>query len=49
MSEIKELAKSFDPKTIESKWYEFWEGKGYYAAGLDQSKTRQLLHLAAAA
>jgi len=35
---IQELAKSFDPKTIESKWYEFWEGKGYYAAGLDQSK-----------
>ncbi len=33
-----ELAKSFDPKTIESKWYEFWERKGYYAAGLDQSK-----------
>jgi valyl-tRNA synthetase len=35
---IQELAKSFDPKTIESKWYEFWESKGYYAAGLDQSK-----------
>lgn len=32
------LAKSFDPKTIESKWYEFWEGKGFYAAGLDTSK-----------
>jgi len=30
-----ELAKSFDPKTIESKWYEFWESKGYYAAGLN--------------
>ena len=30
-----ELAKSFDPKTIESKWYAFWESKGYYAAGLD--------------
>ena len=29
------LNKSFDPKTIESKWYEFWEGKGYYAAGLN--------------
>ncbi len=28
-----ELAKSFDPKAIESKWYQFWEGKGYYAAG----------------
>jgi len=33
-----ELAKSFDPKTIESKWYEFWERRGYYDAGLDPSK-----------
>ena len=32
------LVKSFDPKTIESKWYEFWESHGYYAAGLDTSK-----------
>ncbi|MES2499048.1 MAG: valine--tRNA ligase [Pseudomonadota bacterium] len=31
----RELAKSFDPKTIESHWYAFWESKGYYAAGLD--------------
>ncbi|PKO44626.1 MAG: valine--tRNA ligase [Betaproteobacteria bacterium HGW-Betaproteobacteria-22] len=30
-----ELAKSFDPKTVESKWYTFWESRGYYAAGLD--------------
>lgn len=30
-----ELNKSFDPKTIESKWYAFWENKGYYAAGLN--------------
>jgi valyl-tRNA synthetase len=30
-----ELAKSFDPKTIEAKWYEFWESRGYYAAGLN--------------
>ena len=34
-SHTPELAKSFDPKTIESKWYAFWEGKGYYAAGLN--------------
>ena len=34
----KELTKSFDPKTIESHWYKFWESKGYYAAGLDQTK-----------
>jgi len=38
MQENKELAKSFDPKTIESKWYEFWEGQGYYGAGLDTTK-----------
>jgi valyl-tRNA synthetase len=31
----RELDKSFDPKTIESKWYAFWESKGYYAAGLN--------------
>ncbi len=30
-----ELAKSFDPKAIESQWYAFWESKGYYAAGLN--------------
>ena len=29
------LAKSFEPKTIEAKWYAFWESKGYYAAGLN--------------
>lgn len=34
----KELAKSFDPKTIESHWYQFWESKSYYAAGLDSTK-----------
>jgi len=33
-----ELAKSFDPSTLESKWYEFWESHGYYAAGLDTTK-----------
>lgn len=36
MSDNKQaLAKSFDPKDIENKWYTFWEGKGYYAAGLN--------------
>lgn len=34
-TQTRELAKSFDPKTIESHWYAFWESKGYYAAGLD--------------
>ena len=30
-----DLSKPFDPKIIESKWYAFWESKGYYAAGLN--------------
>lgn len=34
-STARELAKSFDPKTIESQWYAFWEGKGFYAAGMN--------------
>ncbi|HZV62078.1 MAG TPA: valine--tRNA ligase [Methylophilaceae bacterium] len=29
----KTLAKSFEPKEIESRWYQFWEERGYYAAG----------------
>ncbi|MPS48155.1 valine--tRNA ligase [Methylobacillus sp.] len=32
------LDKSFEPKNIESRWYQFWEARGYYAAGLDSSK-----------
>ncbi|GAB7563876.1 valine--tRNA ligase [Methylobacillus methanolivorans] len=32
------LDKSFEPKNIESRWYQFWEDRGYYAAGLDASK-----------
>ncbi|MCB4810621.1 valine--tRNA ligase [Methylovorus menthalis] len=33
------LAKAFDPKALESKWYQFWESHGYYAAGMDASKS----------
>src|SRR5665647_388768 len=38
MSTDNTLAKSFEPKEIESRWYQFWEERGYYAAGLDTSK-----------
>ena len=37
-TQLRELAKSFDPKAIESHWYDFWESRGYYAAGLDTTK-----------
>ena len=33
-----ELAKSFEPKAIESHWYPKWEDSGYFQAGLDTSK-----------
>jgi valyl-tRNA synthetase len=33
------LAKAFDPKALESKWYQFWELRGYYAAGMDASQS----------
>ena len=34
-----ELAKSFEPKDIESRWYPKWEKSGYFKAGLDPNKT----------
>jgi valyl-tRNA synthetase len=34
-----ELAKSFEPKEIESRWYPQWESAGHFKAGLDTSKT----------
>ena len=33
-----ELAKSFEPKVIESRWYPEWENTGYFKAGLDTNK-----------
>ncbi len=38
MSENKELAKSYEPASIEAKWYPFWEQHGYFAAGKDRNK-----------
>ncbi|MFN7086403.1 MAG: valine--tRNA ligase [Burkholderiales bacterium] len=32
-----ELAKSFEPAAIESRWYPFWENSGYFKAGLDRN------------
>ena len=37
MTQQKELAKSFDPKDIEARWYPEWENSGYFKAGLDAS------------
>lgn len=42
----KELAKSYDPASIEAMWYPFWEQQGYFKAGLGR---RQALFLYSAA
>lgn len=34
----KELAKAYEPKEIEQKWYEFWEGGGFFKADARSSK-----------
>ncbi len=34
-----ELAKSFEPKDIEARWYPKWEESGYFKAGLDPNKS----------
>jgi len=34
-----ELAKSFDPKDIEARWYPEWGKSGYFKAGLNPDKT----------
>ncbi|MCX7173464.1 MAG: valine--tRNA ligase [Proteobacteria bacterium] len=36
-----ELTKSFEPAAIERRWYEHWEGQGYFKAGLDRNKPRE--------
>jgi len=35
---LTELAKSFEPAAIESRWAAIWESRGYFAAGLDPAK-----------
>ena len=34
---MKELDKAFNPSSIESKWYAFWEAQGYYQCGVDDN------------
>ena len=36
MTEI--LEKVYDPQRIEAKWYEYWEGQGFFHAKADGAK-----------
>ncbi|AHF07938.1 valine--tRNA ligase [Desulfitobacterium metallireducens] len=38
MSEEFEMAKVYDPKDVEGKWYSYWEEKGFFHAEVDESK-----------
>ncbi len=33
---IRELSKSYDPKSVEQKWYDFWLRKNYFHADVDK-------------
>ena len=34
----KDLPSVYDPKNVEDKWYEFWEGEGLFRAEVDSNK-----------
>ena len=34
----RELAKSFEPHEIEQRWYQVWEDRGYFSAGLEPNR-----------
>ena len=36
--ERKEIPKSYDPKQIEGKWYQFWMERGYFTPKIDHTK-----------
>jgi len=36
--EQKEISKSYDPKQIEGKWYQFWMERGYFTPKIDHKK-----------
>jgi valyl-tRNA synthetase len=35
-----ELPKSYEPRSIEEKWYSWWEERGYFHAGVEQGRSR---------
>jgi valyl-tRNA synthetase len=37
-SKPRELAKSYDPQSVESQWYEWWDGRGYFTPEIDHDR-----------
>ena len=42
---LMELAKSFDPRAIEARWYPEWESRGYFRNAADSSKPAYCIQL----
>ena len=38
MADYESLPKTYDPKAVEPKWYEYWTNKGYFHAEVDPSR-----------
>ena len=38
MADYESLPKTYDPKAVEPKWYEYWTSKGYFHAEVDPSR-----------
>ena len=38
MADYESLPKTYDPKAVEPKWYEYWSSKGYFHAEVDPSR-----------
>ena len=38
MAEATEMAKAYDPKEVEARWYDFWLAGGYFKPDLDPAK-----------
>jgi len=38
MSQYDELPKSYEPQSVEPKWYDFWMDKGYFHAEVDPAR-----------
>lgn len=41
MNRYDTLPKTYDPKVVEPKWYDFWMEKGYFAAGNAEDLLRE--------
>lgn len=43
--EKKEIAPKYDPKPIESRWYQFWEQSGFFTPASDSAKEKYVIIL----